>query len=939
MKDDAEGGRGPRAGQGAASWPGWRGREHEWGLVTGLLDAARAGRGGVLLIEGPAGIGKSRLLAEAGRAATDRDVGWARGDADESLRYTPLAPLTTALGEPFPTPGPGEEKISGDLRMWLVDRLRSRLEDRLSAGPMLLTLDDLQWADPTSLLALRSLVPELSSYPLVWMLARTAGGENNAADRLFPVLERAGADRITLEPLGRPAVRDVAEDLLGARPGDDVLALAADMDGNPFLLTETLRALRDEGVVEIAGEHARLSPSSTRRLPRRMQEVAHDQLAALSPRGRSLLQVAALLGRSFSLVDLADVLDEPADRLIPALREALAARIIVAVDGELTFRHDVLRQAVSDGLTGSVRHRTHHRIGDSLLRRGGSAVPAATHLMTYARPGDRHAAAGLDRAAGEVLRSSPQAAADLALRALELTDGDDPARWDRTVTAVGALTAAGRLWEAAELAEDAVDRAPDGRAPVLRHQLALVLVMNGRPAEAVAEIEKALTDPDLPEEFQADAELTWFAALVLQRDFWRGEKRAEAIVAERDRHRDGAVAGALILLAHIAWAEGRVAEGLGRFRDAADVAGRGAIGAHTTTPHLFLAACLQCMRLFDEAEAVLRRAQEEIDRTGQTLQSANLAFVRAYTRLSAGRIDDAVAEARSGLETAAELGTCGFTRLGDAALAIIALMRGDLAAADDYIEQYNVKATGNAIPWGWGVWAVARVTEARYGPQRAVDLLAAETRMWRWFLLLEPDLAAWWTRVCLAADDPARAGRVVETITLLAETNPGYPVLACSATHARGVLHGDAAALAEAAHHLDGSWAGASAAEDLGVLLGHAADRQAAVDRLDRALTGYEAVGSVRDAARVRARLRRLGARRRHWRQAERPVTGWDSLTETERSVALLVAQGLTNRQVAAHMFISPHTVKFHLSQVFRKLQVGSRVELARAAPGQPERT
>lgn len=338
-------------------------------------------------------------------------------------------------------------------------------------------------------------------------------------------------------------------------------------------------------------------------------------------------------------------------------------------------------------------------------------------------------------------RSSPLTAADLALRALELTGTDDPARFDRTITAVGALTAAERLREAAELAQGVLDQAPVGMALALRHQLALVLVMNGRPAEAVAEIEDVLTGRGLPEEFHDAAELTWFSALILQRDFWRGEERAQTIVAKRARHGDGVVAGALMLLAHVGWAEGRVTEGLGRFRDAARVASGGAIGAHTTAPHLFLAACLQSMRLFDEAEAVMQQAEGEIDRNVQT---ANLAFVRAYMRLSAGRLDDAAAEAQSGLETAEELGTCGFARLGDAVLAITALMSGDLAAADRNIERYNVKATGDAIPWGWGVWAVVRVAEARHGPQRAADLLAADTRMWRWFLLLEPDLAAWW---------------------------------------------------------------------------------------------------------------------------------------------------------------------------------------------------
>jgi DNA-binding CsgD family transcriptional regulator len=120
--------------------------------------------------------------------------------------------------------------------------------------------------------------------------------------------------------------------------------------------------------------------------------------------------------------------------------------------------------------------------------------------------------------------------------------------------------------------------------------------------------------------------------------------------------------------------------------------------------------------------------------------------------------------------------------------------------------------------------------------------------------------------------------------------------------------------------------------EDLGVLLADQGDTASSVERLDQALEGYQRIGAQRDAARIRARLRELGVKRRHWTQAERPVSGWDSLTGTERSVAELVAQGRTNPQVADQMFISPHTVKFHLRQVFRKLGIGSRVELARLA-------
>jgi DNA-binding CsgD family transcriptional regulator len=926
------------------SWRGWRGRAREWSVVNRLLRAAETGRGGVLLVEGPSGIGKSRLLAETVDAAARRGFMIADGGADELRRLVPLAPLMSALGESARTLGVPEKMTSsdvGDLRLWLVDQLRTRLEDRLVRGAMLVALDDLQWADPSTLQALRSLLPDLASYPVVWMLSRTSGSDGAGLNRLYEVLEQEGADRIVLEPLDDEAVIEVAEDVLGAVPETDLLTLAAGAGGNPFLLVELLGGLRDEAAVELAHGHARLVTARLPQLPRRVQALARSRLDRLSPQTRRLLQVAAILGRSFSVDDLADLLDEPANQLLLALEEALTAQIVVPAEDLLVFRHDLLRQAVTDSIPVPVRRWLHLQAGEVLLRRGGSAVPAATHFMVHAQPGDTHALAGLDRAAREVLPSSPQTAAEIAMRALELTDLSDPARFDRTVTAVGALTAAGRLSESAELARGALGQAPREQAAGLRHQLALILLMNGRPKEAVAEVEKVLAQQDLPDELRDAAELTWFAALILHEDFWRGRQRAEAIVAAHDRHGDSALVGAFMLLLHIAWAEGRVAEGLDHIRAAVRIASGGSIGAHTTTPRLFLAACLQCMRLFEEAEDVIRTAEEEIEATGHTVQAANIAFVHAYMRVTAGRLDDAAAEAEAGLETAGELNTHGFARLGDAVLAIVALLRGDLSAAAQHIERYQAQAAGNAIPWGWGTWAAALVAEAQGGSELAKDMLGTDPRTWRWHLVLEPNLAAWQTRISLATGDRAQAETVVDTVERLARNNPDFPALANAAAHARGILHKDAASLSQASARFNDPWASASAAEDLGVLLTDGPvepDYQAAIHRLDQALQGYEKIGALRDAARVRARLRRFGVRRRHWKQSARPVTGWASLTDTERSVTTLVAQGLTNRQVAAQMFVSPHTVKFHLRQVFRKLDIGTRVELAHiATERQPE--
>jgi DNA-binding CsgD family transcriptional regulator len=202
----------------------------------------------------------------------------------------------------------------------------------------------------------------------------------------------------------------------------------------------------------------------------------------------------------------------------------------------------------------------------------------------------------------------------------------------------------------------------------------------------------------------------------------------------------------------------------------------------------------------------------------------------------------------------------------------------------------------------------------------------------RWLLIGDPATAAWLVRVALAAGDHGRAAAVTAVADDLAYENPAFPVITAAADHARGILEQDLACLEHAAGGHTDPWARASAAEDLGVVLTAKNDLRGAIDRLEQGLDGYERTGATRDAARVRRRLRKLGVRRRHWASAQRPITGWASLTDTERITSVLVSQGLTNRQVADQMFVSVHTVAFHLRQVFRKLGIGSRVELTRVA-------
>lgn len=186
-------------------------------------------------------------------------------------------------------------------------------------------------------------------------------------------------------------------------------------------------------------------------------------------------------------------------------------------------------------------------------------------------------------------------------------------------------------------------------------------------------------------------------------------------------------------------------------------------------------------------------------------------------------------------------------------------------------------------------------------------------------------------RTALAAGDDELALVVARTAEALASGKPGFAALTAAAAHGLGLVGQDPGCLAQAAAEYTDPWAQASAAEDTGALYARKSDPGQAIHRLTQAIHGYQQVGATTDAARVRCRLREPGVRRRHWSlSAGRPVSGWQSLTGTERIASELVAQGLNNQQVADQMYISVHTVAFHMRQIFRKLNIGSRVELAR---------
>ena len=263
-----------------------------------------------------------------------------------------------------------------------------------------------------------SLSRRLATHQIGWLLALRPGELPDAAQDAVGRLESAGASEIRLGPLDETAVAQIARDLLGGEPDEALREVLGRVDGQPFLLTELLRGLTAENLVTVDGGTARLDAGV--RLPRRLVDSVVGQLARLTAPARDAVEMASVLGRSFSLDELAGLLGRPPLDLRGEIREAIAAGLLTEDGNRLGFRHDLVREAVDASLPKAVRRSMRRTAVEVMLQHGASAADVARLVMDVAEPGDVASAGLLRRAAAQIGRMSPAVAVPLSRRALDL---------------------------------------------------------------------------------------------------------------------------------------------------------------------------------------------------------------------------------------------------------------------------------------------------------------------------------------------------------------------------------------------------------------------------------------------------------------------------------------------------------------------------------------
>jgi DNA-binding NarL/FixJ family response regulator len=771
------------------------GRDDELTRGRELAVEAAAGRGRLLLIQGEPGIGKTLLLRAILDAAADLIPDVVMGATDEFDQCLPFATLHTCLQPAERHSGQAAKVLAlirdGSAENPVIDAALMLVEKRCVASPLAVAVEDLQWADPASLLLLHRLGKVAAQLPLLLAATIRGGSGRRDVEALADSWRSQDAACMRLGPLPDQAVDQFVRNLLGGAPGHTLRAILAKAAGNPLYIGELITGLVRGHCLQMVGDVIDVEPGSAgSALPPALRQAIIRWLAALSPGTRHMLEVAALIGSTFGLADVAAVIGCPAAQLLGQVREAAEAGVIVSLPDKLAFRHPLVRTVLDDDVLPSARQALHLQIAQTLASHA-SPEQAAGHLL----------AAG--RAAGPL---SP---------------------WLVTV------------------ADDTAARAPASRT------------WDGWIDETLIFADASAT---------AAQSLGPRSAIQLTTYWHRGVRMAEL---DRDAEADQA------------------------FSEALQMAERG-IGTD------YLIWGYNCV---------------------------------ARLRFWQGRWDEALTQVQAGLDLADPLDMARHLR---GLSALIAVHRGDRSTLASLVG--SLRGPWPATPPGQQpghamTWARALAAQADGDIPAAAAILGQawdevgkdQLRHLRHYIV--PDLVA----LHVAAGDQAAALRVANSIREYASRRAAA-ALRRSARHACALADGDAAQLAAVADEYQQARRvlfAARACEQAASLLAAAGQAQQAQAALRQAVAGYESLKADWDLARAYSLLRTLGVHRGKGGPRRRPRSGWEAITDTERMVAGLVAEGLTNPQIGARMYLSRRTVQDHVSSIFTKLDIVSRVELA----------
>jgi ATP/maltotriose-dependent transcriptional regulator MalT len=953
------------------------GRADELGSLEGILDELDRGCPGAIEVAGEPGIGKTRLLKELAARAGERGYLVLSGAASEFEHDLPFSVFVDALDEYVAGLEPDRLAVlDGAVQAELAhvfpslsalaagrevalqsERYRSHravreLLKRLAApAPLVLVLDDVHWADSASAELLGAL---LRRPPAAAVLVAVALRPRQLPERLSAALERAHrAAALTRIELGALTPVEARAFLGGTVDAAEAIFVYEESGGNPFYLEQLARSLKRAGTVTLMSETSLTGLG----VPPPVAAALSEELALLSEDTRLVLQSAAVAGDPFEpeLAAAAAATSEAA--AMDAVDELQQLDLVHPTDvpRRFRFRHPLVRRAVYEAAPGGWRLGAHERCAEALATRGAAAVARAHHIERFARVGDLAAVAVLCEAGEQAARLAPATAARWFGDALRLLPQTAPSEQRVTLllARAAALTATGQFAASHEALLEGLALVPDESiAPHIILTTACVRVEHrlGQYEQAHGRLVSELGG--LPEPVSAEA-VDLLIELALN-EFYRSKYHsmygwAQRAVSAARALGDAPLTAAALAMPALACAmtgEGGPAQGcragaaslvdslcdselsrrldaaawlaaaelyLDRYAEADAHATRAlALARATGQEELFLVLYQILGRAWyvrgklDQATELLDGAIEAARLLGQTQALAGNLFNRSVVAVATGDLDTALATAQESADLARDLDEGFVPAWAAARLAGVLLETGQPDSAARLLLSRAGGEEQALIPGSWRAYCLELLTRCWLALDRRSQAERAAACAQATAAAVQLPLAAAWAdraaaAVALHVGDPAHAAE-------------------------RGLA--SAAAADQAGAPIEAALSQIAA----GRALARAGQAEHAVTELQRAAAQLDACGARHYRDEAEKELGKLGHRtHRRTRPGKPGAAGIESLTERELQVARLVADRKTNPQIAAELFLSQKTVETHLRNIFRKVDVSSRVGLARA--------
>jgi DNA-binding CsgD family transcriptional regulator len=905
-------------------------REAERTTMQRTVERASSGSTTLVVVEGEAGIGKTALTGQALALALSLGFNVREGHCSEIGAHLPFAAILDAFGihESEPSklvpselvPSELEPRVSErfqnnvlreeinkllrevpdfrspvmiavapDIRTRIVDSLCALTESEALAHPMALVIEDLQWSDPSTILALQSIVRRVEGYRLLviatWRSAGSLSSELSALTKMASSVVRLG-------PLDTDALNRLVRQQLNGEPGPRLRHLLSGLGGNPLVTKEILESVRSrlehrDGAIDVIGE-----------MPTTLGANTVLRVGALSPGAAELVHAASVMPGAIDLPTLSVLLTLPVVRLVPVVREVVAAGIFIDNGESASFRHDLIRKAVYESLPSSVRRMIHRDVANSLIRNDAPPSLVAAHLDLARSSSDDPAELRrwLLRAARGALNRAPSIAHALYDRAKATLPPEDSEQIEIAVEQLEAAVNAGLLHEGVELGSLLINGVlSDSQALRVRWWLGGALFLSQRAEEAALLFILAVNTAPIVE---VRALMLGYATLARMSTFSPDAdeliKQAVSLAEESgDTHSRTLVYG---LQSRSLATRLQLRSSLDPALRAVAVADADQVG-HRYQPLFMLALAELDNCRFDQARESSRRGRREAANVGAVWSEVLFHSFDALLAYYNGDNETAEVEAAAGIAFAEETGSEISVLWCHGVIALLALDRGDLDRAEASIQRGEKAFEAGYSKMGLDLLVLARAQiDALVNERAACTYLADAFDLFGLleFPISQERLAITLADLAVRCNDDALLLRILDCVRQW--------VLIDKAPTRINIVHEAVEAIAK---------------ND--------------VDCIQKTVMLARNYGMESDARQLEKLVNRLIGLTVSMVTAPvcLPQGGWTALTPAEKSVCRLIAHGQSNKRIGTTLGISIRTVETHVTHILKKFDVTSRLELA----------